>query len=155
MGSIVSVMIVICWLLVVFSTARKRASAHKGTSGAFKSTGSAQAHEPAATSRTVRENSSPKMTSPTSQEGSDPCHTSIRYTEVPEEAFYAGSMNADSPEGVDPCHNETLSQAPIPEDAQTDHVAESLLTPSDLARAFVLSEILRRPSERTCGKNLR
>lgn len=84
-----------------------------------------------------------------SSEGTDPCHPSIRYKDVSDEEFFRGSMSTVSTEGADPCHEDMLHSSIIPEEDQPVSSPEPPLTPSNLARAFVLSEILTRPSERS------
>ena len=60
--------------------------------------------------------------------------------------FFQGSMMAESTEGYDPCH-EDLPRPAAAADAYDTAPAVST-DASELYRAFVLQEVLKRPSER-------
>lgn len=161
MGSIVSVFIVVCWLVVITSGIRKKTAVHRKAAGSgpimaqqvgsASPTAAVSENTRIGTPDTSRSSHSPEYrnTNVASVEGEDPCHTSVRYTDVSDASFYAGSMNVVSTEGVDPCHEEMFSLSPSAELAPEISPAIISLTPSDLAQAFVFSEILKRPAERT------
>ena len=67
-----------------------------------------------------------------------------------DDSVYQGSLNAFTGEGYDPCHEEQLAPLSLAETGTADHVSPATpglqlsWTGSEIARGFVISEILKR-----------
>ncbi len=76
-------------------------------------------------------------------------HPTIEVTEH-DDSIYSGSLNAVTGEGYDPCHDEQLAPLTLAETAaaETEAPAPSPVLPtwtgSEIARGFVMAEILNR-----------
>lgn len=84
-----------------------------------------------------------------SSEGKDPCHDEMLKVSPRDDRFWEGSMNAVSEEGKDPCHEEQFSEInEVPGQSAVDSRPLLNMNPANLAQAFVLQEVLKRPVDR-------
>lgn len=151
----IAIVAIIFLFSFIFSSASKKGSGKKNKAGNKQSAAPAKGRTAGAADKMKRavQSDAREQAVSAAREGADPCHDymlSPMEEQMHYEAHSADEM-AEAGEGEDPCH---VGSAAKPQEEQKEPGA-SPPELSPVARAIIMSEVLKRPSQRRQERQMR